>query len=92
MLLLPLASQSQAIDNTPVAEEPTHAPPILVEGLPPLVCGDELCDRPLRMYDRDGRDAYREYGWWQAYGPDLDWNGMDDRLQRIMDGLSLIHI
>ena len=90
MLLLPLASQSQAIDNTPVIEEPTHAPPILVEGLPPLVCGEELCDRPLRMFDRDGREAHREYGWWQAYGPDLDWNGMDDRLQRVMGGMESI--
>ena len=26
-----MASQSQAIDNTPVVEEPTHAPPILVD-------------------------------------------------------------
>jgi len=90
MLLLPLASQSQAIDNTPVVEEPTHAPPILVEDLPPLICGKELCDRPLRMYDRNGREAHREYGWWQAYGPDLDWNGMDDRLQRIMGGMESI--
>ncbi|MDP6865358.1 MAG: S8 family serine peptidase, partial [Candidatus Poseidoniaceae archaeon] len=87
MLLLPIASQTQAIDNTPEVEEPTHSPPLLVEGLPPLMCGEELCDRPLRMYDRDGRDANMEYGWWQAYGPDLDWNGMDDRLQRVMSGL-----
>ena len=90
MLLLPLASQSQAIDNTPEVVEPTHAPPILVDDLPPLVCGEELCDRPLRMYDRNGREAHMEYGWWQAYGPDLDWNGMDDRLQRIMDGMESI--
>ena len=90
MLLLPLASQSQAIDNTPEVVEPTHAPPILVDDLPPLVCGEELCDRPLRMYDRNGREAHMEYGWWQAYGPDLDWNGMDDRLQRIMGGMDSI--
>ena len=90
MLLLPLASQSQAIDNTPDVVEPTHAPPILVDDLPPLVCGEELCDRPLRMYERNGREAHMEYGWWQAYGPDLDWNGMDDRLQRIMDGMDSI--
>ena len=90
MLLLPLASQSQAIDNTPDVVEPTHAPPILVDDLPPLVCGEELCDRPLRMYERNGREAHMEYGWWQAYGPDLDWNGMDDRLQRIIDGMDSI--
>ena len=27
----------------------THAEPILVDGLPPLMCGEELCDRPLRL-------------------------------------------
>ncbi len=90
MLLLPIASQIQAINTSSEVEESTHAPPILVEGLPPLMCGEELCDRPLRMYDRGGRDAHMDYGWWQAYGPDLDWNGMDDRLQRIMDGMDSI--
>ena len=87
MLLLPISSQTQAIEQPPEVEEPTHAPPILVEGLPPLMCGDEVCDRPLRMFERDGREANMDYGWWQAYGPDLDWNGMDDRLQRVMSGL-----
>ena len=82
-----MASQVQAIETPPVVQEPTHAPPILVEGLPPLMCGEEFCDRPLRMFERDGRMANMEYGWWQAYGPDLDWNGMDDRLQRVMSGL-----
>ena len=86
-LLLPFASQVQANIDPIEAQEPTHAPPILSEGLPPLFCGDELCERPLRMYDRQGRDAELEYGWWQAYGPDLDWNGMDDRLQRVLDGM-----
>ena len=90
MLLLPLASQVQAIETLPEIQEPTHAPPILVEGLPPLMCGEELCDRPLRMYERQGRDAALDYGWWQAYGPDLDWNGMDDRLQRVLDGMDSV--
>ena len=26
----------------------THVEPILIEGLPPLMCGEELCERPLR--------------------------------------------
>lgn len=87
MLTLPIASQSQALNIPIELDQPTHADPILVDGLPPLVCGDDLCDRPLRMFERGGRTANMEYGWWQAYGPDLDWNGMDDRLQRIMGGL-----
>ena len=45
MLLLPMASQVQAIQTLPEVQEPTHAPPILVEGLPPLMCGEELCDQ-----------------------------------------------
>ena len=90
MLLLPLASQSQAFTYAPEIQEPTHTAPILVDDLPPIVCGDELCERPLRMIDRNGRDANMEYGWWQSYGPDLDWNGMDDRLQRILAGLDSI--
>ncbi len=87
MLTLPLASQSQAFITAPEVDEPMHSPPILVDGLPPLVCGEDLCDRPLRTFARDGRDANMDYGWWQAYGPDLDWNGMDDRLQRVMSGI-----
>ena len=90
MLLLPVASQIQAVETLPEVEEPTHAPPILVEGLPPLMCGEQICDRPLRMYERQGREAALEYGWWQAYGPDLDWNGMDDRLQRVLDGMESV--
>ncbi|MBM54025.1 MAG: hypothetical protein CMB36_03235 [Euryarchaeota archaeon] len=90
MLLLPLASQTQAFSYVPDAQEPTHSAPILVEDLPPLVCGDDLCDRPLRLFDREGRVANMDYGWWQSFGPDLDWNGMDDRLQRILGGLDSI--
>ena len=86
MLLVPCTAfvSSQEISEAPV--EATHAPAILVDGLPPLICGDEICERPLREYERDGRYATREYGSWQAYGPDLDWNGMDDRLQHILNG------
>ena len=64
----------------------THGEPILVEGLPPLMCGEELCDRPLRTDLRANLPASEDDGWWLSYGPDLDWNGMDDRLQRILAG------
>ena len=30
-------------------EEMTHTEPILIDGLPPLMCGDDLCDRPIRI-------------------------------------------
>ena len=64
--------------------------PIFIDGLPPLMCEDGYCQRPLRMIDRDGRDASEADGWWQGYGPDLDWNGMDDRLQRVLVGYDSI--
>ena len=76
-----------AIAQEPITEEASmFSDPILVESLPPLMCGDELCLRPTRMIDRDDRPSSEEDMWWLSYGPDLDWNGMDDRLQRILDG------
>lgn len=86
LLLVPCTAFVSSQENVGSGIEKTHAPAILVDGLPPLMCGDDICERPLREYDRDGRYATREYGSWQAYGPDLDWNGMDDRLQYILDG------
>ena len=67
-------------------DSPEFAPPILIEGLPPLMCGEELCLRPTRDIDRGERYSSEAEDWWQSYGPDLDWNGMDDRLQRVLAG------
>lgn len=80
-----LANES---DTTPVEFETQslYSEPILVDGLPPLMCGDELCLRPVRDIDRGDRISAEEVQWWQSYGPDLDWNGMDDRLQRVLAG------
>ncbi|MDG1559245.1 MAG: S8 family serine peptidase, partial [Candidatus Poseidoniaceae archaeon] len=76
---------------TPSTEivEPSHeafTDPILVDGLPPLMCGETLCMRPVRDIDRGARPSSEAPMWWQSYGPDLDWNGMDDRLQRVLAG------
>ncbi|MED5308894.1 MAG: hypothetical protein VYA95_06045, partial [Candidatus Thermoplasmatota archaeon] len=68
----------------------THVEPILIEGLPPLMCGEELCERPLRLDLRGDLPASEKDGWWLSYGPDLDWNGMDDRLQRVLAGYDSI--
>ena len=72
--------------TTSTSEVSEYEPPILVEGLPPLMCGEELCERPTRLFERGDREAAEDDQWWQAYGPDLDWNGMDDRLQRVLAG------
>lgn len=83
MLVLMLATSAGAM-----VAPPNEAPSIpTVEGLPPVMCGDDLCPFPDRWPDRQGRPAAEEYGWWARYGPDLDGNGMDDRLQRVLDGM-----
>ena len=45
-------------------ETPTHTAPILVDGLPPLMCGEELCERPTRMIDRGDRASEEPDMWW----------------------------
>ena len=81
-----IASSVNAKELDDFEAKETHGEPILVEGLPPLMCGEELCDRPLRTDLRANLPASEDDGWWLSYGPDLDWNGMDDRLQRILAG------
>ncbi len=90
LLLVPCTAFVSSQENVDSPIEITHASAILVDGLPPLMCGDEVCERPLREYLRDGRPAAQEYGWWNSFGPDLDWNGMDDRLQRVLDGMDSV--
>jgi len=80
-----LANETDSNVSEPLSHT-LYSQPLLVEGLPPLMCGEELCLRPIRDIDRDGRDSAEEVQWWQSYGPDLDWNGMDDRLQRVLAG------
>ena len=86
--LMLLADVSGGLLTHPVQASPASdfEPPILVDGLPPLMCGDELCERPTRAIDRGDRVSAEPDRWWLGYGPDLDWNGMDDRLQRVLDG------
>ncbi len=86
MLLVMLSPSAAAFVN---AEE-VAAPVPTVAGLPPVMCGDDLCHLTDRSPDRAGRTAAEDYGWWAAYGPDLDSNGMDDRLQRVLDGASSV--
>ena len=82
----PVSGDENLDDETQI----THVEPILIEGLPPLMCGDDLCERPLRLDLRGDLPASEKDGWWQSYGPDLDWNGMDDRLQRVIAGYDSI--
>lgn len=39
-----------------------------------------------RMPHRGDKAASEEYGWWFAYGPDSDFDGLDDRLEEVIAG------
>ena len=39
-----------------------------------------------RLPERDNRFASEEYGWWFTYGPDMNFDGMDDRLEKVIAG------
>ena len=77
VLLMLLTSMSPVALATPSeAIETEEMPTIIVPGLPPLMCENgQSCPTPDRGQ-----------GPWLAYSPDRDHNGMDDRLQRILDG------
>ena len=48
---------------------------------------DEIVDEVIdRMPFRGERHATEDYGWWFAYGPDSNFDGMDDRLERVIAG------
>ncbi|MDE0708705.1 MAG: S8 family serine peptidase, partial [Candidatus Poseidoniales archaeon] len=77
VLLMLLTSMSPlALGGTSEEFEVHEVPTIFVSGLPALICENgDSCPTPNRGA-----------GPWQAYSPDRDHNGMDDRLQRILDG------
>ena len=56
---------------------------------PPLMCGDDICSAKDRIPGFPPAGAgwpVEEPGWWFGYWYDLDSDGMDDRLQRIIAG------
>ena len=49
--------------------------------------GEEITDEMAdRMPFRGEEHATEEYGWWFAYGPDSNFDGMDDRLEQVIAG------
>ncbi len=76
VLLLLTSMSPMVIGGTSEEFEIREEPTIIVPGLPSLICENgESCPTPDRGV-----------GPWLAYSPDRDHNGMDDRLQRILDG------
>lgn len=47
---------------------------------------DLIEDVKDRLPSRDGRFASEDYGWWFSYGPDVNFDGMDDRLEVVISG------
>ena len=57
--------------------------------LPPLMCGENVCpnkDRSPGFPPSGSGWPVEEPGWWFGYWYDMDSNGMDDRLQKIIAG------
>ena len=84
--LLVFSSFAQATDalQADVDEEQF---PLVIDGLPPLMCDEEICPLKDRLFNEIPDDVIlpvEENSWWFSYGPDRDSNGMDDRLQRII--------
>lgn len=52
----------------------------------PEIEGDVTEEIADRMPFRGDRHATEEYGWWFAYGPDSNFDGMDDRLEQVIAG------
>jgi len=85
-VLLILSGFAQATDVVSVEVQEEQFPTI-IEGLPPLKCGMDICpikDRLHLQIPEDVLPPVEQNGWWFSYGPDRDSNGMDDRLQRII--------
>ena len=52
----------------------------------PVSEGFEAEEMDDRMPIRDGKYSSEDYGWWFSYGPDLNFDGMDDRLEKVIAG------
>ena len=59
---------ANSYDTDSDVEKSTHASPIMVEGLPPLMCGEGLCERPLRTDLRTSQPASEEMDWVTGHG------------------------
>ena len=84
--LLIFSGLAQATDALKTEVDEKQFPPV-IDGLPPLMCDEQICPLKDRSFDEipDGVTfPVEENGWWFSYGPDRDSNGMDDRLQRII--------
>ena len=78
----------EAEDDATVVDAWGTRPAQLVDGLPPLLCESGTpCDIPARMPTVPvGATSAESSQWWFSFGPDVDANGFDDRLQDVLAG------
>ena len=67
-----IADLSAMASASPVSNEET-----------PVEMVEEIDDR---LPFRGDRYASEDYGWWFSYGPDSNFDGMDDRLEKVIAG------
>ena len=60
------------------------------DGKPLILCDDLSCitkdSKPSFSRTSGSSEAVLEYGWWEKFWSDIDGNGMDDRLELIIEG------
>ena len=91
LLVMDFSMGAGALANLPEEmEESVEVAALSGPELPsPLMCGDEVCpekDRSPGFPPANSGWPVEDPGWWFGYWYDLDSNGMDDRLQRIIAG------
>ena len=91
LLMMDFSMGAGALANLPEEmEESVEVAALSGPELPsPLMCGDEVCpekDRSPGFPPANSGWPVEDPGWWFGYWYDLDSNGMDDRLQRIIAG------
>ena len=86
LLMVPLHASTSDVEGE-LHDSLRFVEPMPHDSAPILMCdSDTPCKVSNRMYQREGRPASEQWGWWFSYSPDVDSNGMDDRLQRLLDG------
>ena len=89
MFMMDISVAAGALIHHPEQPEVDFSQDSLDADLPPLMCGDSICpnkDRSPGFPPPGAGWPVEEPGWWFGYWYDLDSNGMDDRLQRIIAG------
>ena len=89
MFMMDISVAAGALIHHPEQPEIDFSQDSIDADLPPLMCGGNICpnkDRTPGFPPPGAGWPVEDPGWWFGYWYDLDSNGMDDRLQRIIAG------